>query len=120
MRLRGTCLTFVAFLSSAVLVQGVAWSQAARNPTPVAPVSNPCPRFAAGSVIQNPPALFSTNGVLTVQFSYQTTTDSVGRQLFCYMTPTGMENPTLYVNPGDTLNITITNNTPAGTNPKVR
>jgi len=117
MGLRGTCLTFVAFLSSAVLVQGVAWSQAARNPTPVAPVSNPCPRFAAGSVIQNPPALFSTNGVLTVQFSYQTTTDSVGRQLFCYMTPTGMENPTLYVNPGDTLNITITNNTPAGTNP---
>src|ERR1700722_18758524 len=83
----------------------------------VAPVAKACQRFAAGSVIQQPPALFSQNGVLNVQFSYQTTTDSVGRQLFCYMTPSGLENPTLYVNPGDTLNITITNNTPAGMNP---
>lgn len=105
------------FLSAAVSFLSQGWSQTAPNPTPVAPVSNPCPRFAAGSVIQNPPALFSTNGALTVQFSYQTTTDSAGRQLFCYMTPSGLENPTLYVNPGDTLNITITNNTPAGTNP---
>jgi hypothetical protein len=47
--------------------------------TPVAPVANPCPRFAAGSVVHNPPALFSQNGVLNVQFSYQTVTDS-GRQ----------------------------------------
>jgi FtsP/CotA-like multicopper oxidase with cupredoxin domain len=83
--------------------------------TPVPPVANPCQRFTAGSMIHNPPALFSQNGVLNVQFSYQTTTDSVGRQLFCFMTPNGMENPTLHVNPGDTLNITVTNNTP--TNP---
>jgi FtsP/CotA-like multicopper oxidase with cupredoxin domain len=47
-----------------------------------------------------------------VSFSYQTTTDSFGRQLFCFMTPSGLENPTLYVNPGDTLNVTVTNNTP--------
>jgi FtsP/CotA-like multicopper oxidase with cupredoxin domain len=79
---------------------------------PVAPVSKPCARFAAGSVIQQPPALFSQNGVLNVNFSYQSTTDSVGRQLFCFMTPSGLENPTLHVNPGDTLNITVTNNTP--------
>ena len=79
---------------------------------PVAPVPNPCPRFTAGSVVQQPPALFSQNGVLNVRFSYQTTTDSVGRQLFCFMTPDGLENPTLHVNPGDTLNITVTNNTP--------
>jgi FtsP/CotA-like multicopper oxidase with cupredoxin domain len=79
----------------------------------VAPVSNPCSRFAAGSIIHQPPALFSANGALNVQFSYQTTTDSVGRQLFCYMTPNGLEDPTLHVKPGDTLNITITNNTPA-------
>jgi FtsP/CotA-like multicopper oxidase with cupredoxin domain len=66
----------------------------------------------AGSVVQQPPALFSQNGVLNVQFSYQTTTDSIGRQLFCFMTPDGLENPTLHVNPGDRLNITVTNNTP--------
>jgi FtsP/CotA-like multicopper oxidase with cupredoxin domain len=28
------------------------------------------------------------------------------------MTPSGLENPTLHVSPGDTLNITVTNNTP--------
>jgi FtsP/CotA-like multicopper oxidase with cupredoxin domain len=82
------------------------------SPAPVAPVSNPCTRFTAGSVIHQPPALFSQNGQLNVQFSYQSTTDSVGRQVFCFMTPSGLENPTLHVNPGDTLNITVTNNTP--------
>jgi FtsP/CotA-like multicopper oxidase with cupredoxin domain len=56
--------------------------------------------------------LFSQNGILSVKFSYQTTTDLVGRQLYCFMTPDGLENPTLHVNPGDTLNITVTNNTP--------
>lgn len=78
----------------------------------VAPVANPCQRFKAGSVVQQPPALFSQNGVLNVKFSYQSATDSAGRQLFCFMTPDGKENPTLHVKPGDTLNITVTNNTP--------
>jgi FtsP/CotA-like multicopper oxidase with cupredoxin domain len=87
-------------------------STATASPTPVPPVANACQRFAAGSVVHNPPALFSQNGVLNVQFSYQTTTDSAGRQLFCFMTPSGLENPTLHVNAGDTLNITVTNNTP--------
>jgi FtsP/CotA-like multicopper oxidase with cupredoxin domain len=80
--------------------------------TPVPPVSNPCARFTAGSAVQQPPALFSQNGVLNVRFSYQTTIDAAGRQLYCFMTPDGLENPTLHVNPGDTLNITVTNNTP--------
>jgi len=63
-------------------------------------------------VVQQPPALFSENGVLNVRFSYQSATDAFGRQLFCFMTPNGLENPTLHVNAGDTLNITVTNNTP--------
>ena len=88
-------------------------TSSATNPTPVAPVANPCQRFAAGSIVQQPPALFSKNGVLNVSFSYQTTTDPVGRQLYCFMTPSGLENPTLHVNPGDTLNVTVTNNTPS-------
>jgi FtsP/CotA-like multicopper oxidase with cupredoxin domain len=100
-------LTIVAGLLVVVLVQVSASAQ-----TPVAPVANPCPRFAAGSVVHNPPALFSQNGVLNVNFSYQSVTDSVGRQLFCFMTPDGLENPTLHLKAGDTLNITVTNNTP--------
>jgi FtsP/CotA-like multicopper oxidase with cupredoxin domain len=84
--------------------------------TPVAPVANACQRFAPGSVVQQPPALFSQNGVLNVSFSYQTVTNpTTGVQYFCFMTPSGMENPTLYVNPGDTLNVTVTNNTPTPT-----
>jgi len=82
--------------------------------TPVAPVPNPCtPRFTAGSVVHEAPALFSENGVLNVRFSYQQTTDSFGRLQHCFMTPDGVQEPTLHLNPGDTLNITVTNNTPA-------
>ena len=85
---------------------------ASSRPTPVAPVGNPCSRFEAGSVIQQPPALFSSNGVLSVNFTYQQTTDKEGRLLHCFMTDTGLEEPTFHVNPGDTLNINVTNNTP--------
>ena len=80
----------------------------------VAPVANPCARPEAGSVLRNPPALFSHNGVLKVNFSYQTTVDAAGRNLFCFMTPDGLQNPTLHVLPGDHLIIHVTNNTPAG------
>jgi len=70
------------------------------GPRPVAPVPNSCtPRFAAGSVIHNPPALYSSNGELDVRFSYQQTTDSVGRLLHCFMTDTGLQEPTLHVSP---------------------
>ena len=79
----------------------------------VPPVANPCGRAAAGGLIQQPPALFSSHGVLNVRFSYQTATDKYGRTLYCLMTPDGLEEPTLHVNPGDTLNVTLTNNTPA-------
>jgi FtsP/CotA-like multicopper oxidase with cupredoxin domain len=79
----------------------------------VAPVPNPCPRPPAGSVVHNPPALFSANKVLKVDFSYQHRFDADGRELLCFMTPQGLENPTLHVKPGDHLIITVTNNTPA-------
>jgi FtsP/CotA-like multicopper oxidase with cupredoxin domain len=86
-------------------------------PRPVAPVANPCARFAPGSVVGNPPSLFSSGGSLSVEFSYQHVFDSAGRELFCFMTPSGLENPTLHVKPGDHLIITVTNNLPAGTGP---
>lgn len=88
-------------------------SAATPGANPVLPVPNPCPRSQAGAVVTNPPALYSQNGVLNVSLSYQQTADSAGRALFCFMTPNGLEDPTLHLNPGDTLNITVTNNTPA-------
>jgi FtsP/CotA-like multicopper oxidase with cupredoxin domain len=74
---------------------------------------NPCPRYAAGSPVTQPPSLFSRNGVLNVNLAYNTTTDSQGRTLYCFTTPNGLESPTLYVNPGDTLTVNVTNNLPA-------
>jgi FtsP/CotA-like multicopper oxidase with cupredoxin domain len=73
----------------------------------------PCPRPAAGSVVAPPPELFSSNGALNVQFNYFTTVDSAGRTLFCFQTLDGKESPTLHVQPGDTLNLTVTNLVPA-------
>jgi FtsP/CotA-like multicopper oxidase with cupredoxin domain len=115
--MRGFPRKLVLILAAAAIWVMSPWGAfaqtAAPSPTPVKPVSNPCQRFQAGSVVHNPPALFSSNGVLNVRFSYQQTTDSAGRLLHCFMTPDGLEEPTLHVNPGDTLSITVTNNTPA-------
>jgi hypothetical protein len=69
----------------------------------VPPVKNPCERPMAGSVIRPPPALYSSNHALNVNFSYQHVFDALGRGLFCFMTPDGLQNPTLHVNPGDLL-----------------
>lgn len=100
-------LVFVAAISFAQIVS------TGYDQSPVPPVANPCPRFNAGSVVHNPPALFSSNGVLAVRFSYQHRFDSDGTELLCFMTPGGLEDPTLHVKPGDHLIITVTNNTPS-------
>src|SRR5260370_36625717 len=81
--------------------------------SPVRPVANPCPRFSAGSVVHNPPALFSSNGVLQVRFSYQHRFDSDGTELLSFMTPGGLEDPTLHAKPHDHLITTVPNNTPS-------
>jgi FtsP/CotA-like multicopper oxidase with cupredoxin domain len=76
--------------------------------------SNPCPRFAAGSTVHNPPSLYSQNGLLTVNLSYNTTTDADGRTLYCFTAPEGSESPTLYLHPGDKVVVKVKNNVPAG------
>jgi FtsP/CotA-like multicopper oxidase with cupredoxin domain len=75
----------------------------------------PCARFAAGSVANNPPDLFSINGVLKLGLVYNTAVDADGRTLFCFTTPDGKESPTLHINPGDNLIIKVKNNLPAPT-----
>ncbi len=84
--------------------------------TPVAvtasadPADQVCARFAAGAVVSAPPELKSQNGVLEVTFTFQMATDSQGIVRYCYVTTTGLEAPTLRVNPGDKLIIHFTNN----------
>lgn len=101
-----------------LLIMGALWISVAlpcAAQQAVRPVPNPCPRPAAGSVVQNPPALYSSGHFLQVRFSYQHSFDEAGRELFCFMTPDGKQNPTLHLNPGDHLFITITNNLPPDT-----
>ena len=72
-----------------------------------------CARFTTGSVVSDPPALQSQNGRLEVTMKFQTVTDSQGLVRYCYVTDTGLESPTLIVNPGDTLLIHFQNALPA-------
>src|ERR1700722_15759602 len=72
-----------------------------------------CPPFPAGSSITQPQDLFSEHGVLRVNLTYETTVDQNGNALFCFMTDSGAESPTLHVRPGDQLLINLKNNVPA-------
>jgi FtsP/CotA-like multicopper oxidase with cupredoxin domain len=68
-----------------------------------------CPRPKVGSDILPPPDLFSSGGLLNVSLDYWMDVDPAGRTLFCFRTADGLESPTLHANPGDTINITLTN-----------
>lgn len=72
-----------------------------------------CPsRPDPGTIISNPLDLFSTNGVLNVSLALANGVDSAGYTHDCYnyAAPSGtIEAPTLRVNPGDTLNLTLDN-----------
>jgi FtsP/CotA-like multicopper oxidase with cupredoxin domain len=76
---------------------------------------NGCFRFPVGSTVTEPEDLFSQNGVLTVDFSYETSIDENGNQLFCYVLPDGNQSPSLHLRPGDVLVLKLTNDTPAPT-----
>lgn len=74
--------------------------------------SGPCPRFAVGSSVPTPPSLYSSNGRLTVNLSYNSQPDPNGNTRYCFTTPDGSESPTLNINPGDTLTVIVKNNLP--------
>ena len=71
-----------------------------------------CVRFPAGSTVSDPENLYSENGVLKVDFTYQTSQDSYGFTRYCFVNADGAQSPTLHVRPGDTLVLTLTNLVP--------
>ena len=73
---------------------------------------SPCPRYTAGSTIVEPEDLYSSNGALVVNLTYQTRTDQYGNTLYCFTNSDGAEAPTLHVSPGDQLIINFTNALP--------
>src|SRR5260370_38559556 len=72
----------------------------------------PCPRFPAGSVINEAPGLFSSFGVLSVNLTYTTTVDASGNTLFCFMRGNGTQSASLHGHPGDTIIFTWQNALP--------
>jgi len=73
------------------------------------PADQVCARLAPGSALPAPPDLYSSAGTLEVTFMFQTVTDQQGLVRYCYVTPDGLEAPTLHVNPGDQLIIHLQN-----------
>src|SRR5689334_9727583 len=73
-----------------------------------------CPdRPLPGTPVNSPLDLYSQNGVLTVDLLIQNSVDIEGWPHVCYIylyQGQPVEAPTLRVNPGDTLNINLTNN----------
>jgi len=94
-----TIHTFSIGVLSAALTAGSAFSQCPARPT-------------SGSVVNNPPEISSTNGVLTADFAFRSSTDAGGylHECYTYQTSSGpVEAPTLRLNPGDRLILNLAN-----------
>ncbi len=74
-----------------------------------------CTRFPQGSIVQEPEDLYSSGGLLKVDFTYQTSLGDDGKPRYCFINSDGVQSPTLHVQPGDTLVINLLNTVPAGT-----
>ena len=73
-----------------------------------------CPdRPLPGQPVNNPLDLYSQNGSLTVDLTLQNMMDLNGFEHYCYIymyQGQQIEAPTFRLNPGDTLNLNLTNN----------
>ena len=69
-----------------------------------------CIRYPEGSNYIEQEHLYSQNGVLETTFNYESSVDSSNNTLYCYKTPDEKQSPTLHLNPGDTLKLTLVNN----------
>ena len=81
------------------------------------PAATVCPRYHAGSTLVEPQDLFSRHGILRVTLMYQTRLEADGNILYCFMSEDGNQSPTLHVNPGDELLITLRNLLPPSAMP---
>src|ERR1700691_6807806 len=68
-----------------------------------------CSRPLPGSVVAEPEDLRSHNGVLKVELTALNAKQSDGSTRYCYIDDNGAESPTLRVNPGDLVILTLKN-----------
>lgn len=60
-----------------------------------------CPRPAVGSLVADPPDLFSEHGELKLDLKIQNVKEADGSVRYCYTLPNGGQAPTLHLHPGD-------------------
>jgi FtsP/CotA-like multicopper oxidase with cupredoxin domain len=96
--------TVFHILPAILLTAGVAHSQLGEHP---------CPRPHVGALAIPPNDLYSSGGLLKVEFSFQTYTDIHGRKFYCYIAGDGSQSPTLRVKRGDEVVLTLKNEIPA-------
>jgi FtsP/CotA-like multicopper oxidase with cupredoxin domain len=77
-----------------------------------------CPRPAIGSSVPEPEDLRSENGVLRVELAYRSFVDGNGQTRYCYTSENGGQAPTLRLNPGDELILSLKNELPGGSAPR--
>jgi FtsP/CotA-like multicopper oxidase with cupredoxin domain len=94
--------------SLAILLLWVGISAFAQNVAP-----GPCPRPIPGSKVSEPEDLHSERGVLQVTLKFLTSYDEQGKIRYCYLYKDGAQAPTLRLNPGDTLILSLENNSAA-------
>jgi FtsP/CotA-like multicopper oxidase with cupredoxin domain len=68
-----------------------------------------CPRPSQGGAVPEPQDLRSQNGVLKVDLTVHNFHDPSGSTRYCYITAEGSQSPTLRLNPGDLLILTLKN-----------
>jgi FtsP/CotA-like multicopper oxidase with cupredoxin domain len=82
----------------------------ARFPAPLLAQSvETCPRPLPGSAVAEPEDLRSHNGVLKVELTVHDAKQADGSIRYCYIDENGKESPTLRVNPGDLVILTLKN-----------
>jgi FtsP/CotA-like multicopper oxidase with cupredoxin domain len=72
-------------------------------------VENLCPRPSPGSTVTDPVDLRSRSGVLKVELTAHNAKQSDGSTRYCFVDENGAESPTLRVNPGDLVILTLKN-----------
>ncbi len=68
-----------------------------------------CPRPLPGSLVTEPEELRSRDGMLRVELTARSEKQSDGSTRYCYIDEDGAESPTLRVNPGDLVVLTLKN-----------
>lgn len=100
-----------------VFVSAVAALALASVPARAQAAPSACARPAPGSVITEPADVRSHNGELRVALSFRQSTDLNGSVRYCYLSEDGSQAPTLRVNPGDLVILTLRNDLPPQSHP---